>query len=150
MSPEKALELVRRYSALTWVIRGATVRIAEALDHCTGPDGQRLVRRKALERHDPFRDRPGVDPEANEKAVHLRGWYRPERDGCGGLDFQEVNAEEHGLECPHCYAAHLAIQERRAARKSLGPVKAAMTRTTPKPDDVRRGEAFQPWEQDHA
>ena len=41
-----------------------------------------------------------------------------------------VAAEQdvHGMECQHCYAAHLAIQERKAMRKSLGAVKAAMTK----------------------
>ncbi len=154
MSPEKALELVHRYSALTWAIKGAAVRIAEALDRCTGLDGQRLERRRAWERGAAFGALgTEVDPEANDKAVHLREWYSPElveREwGPPGREWNAVG-ESQREECPHCFAAHLAIQERKAARKALGPVKAAMTRTTPKPADVRRGEAFQPWEQDHA
>lgn len=135
MSPNKALELIRRYSELTWVVRAAKHRIAEALDKCTGLDGKRLERRRSIEAS-PWQYVGEIDSEENEKRVHLREWYRPElveREwGPPGQEWNSVGESERE-ECPHCYAAHVAIQDRKAARRALGAVKAAMTRTTPKP-----------------
>lgn len=135
MKPEKALELVRRYSELTWVVRAARNRIAEALDKCTGLDGKRLKRRASIESI-PWEYVGEIDSEENEKRVHLREWYRPDvsygYDGEGELVYTQID-EAARAECQHCYAAHIAIQERKAARRALGAVKAAMTRTTAKP-----------------
>jgi hypothetical protein len=68
-----------------------------------------------------------------DKTTHLWGWYAPDVvDSADHMDpylvWQQINADEHGAECPHCYAAHTAIQERKDHRKRLGAVKAAMTR----------------------
>lgn len=135
VKPQKALALVLRYSELTWVIRAAKNRIAEALDRCAGLDGKRLERRKSCER-DPWQYVGEIDSEENEKRTHLREWYSPElveREwGPPGREWNAIGDSERD-ECAHCYAAHAAIQDRKAARKALGAVKAAMTRTTLKP-----------------
>jgi len=135
MKPEKALDLVHRYSELTWAIRACANRIAEAIDQCTGLDGKRLERRRSIETP-PYEYVGAIDSEENEKAIHLREWYRPELvEREWGPPCREWSAVGEGAreECPHCFAAHTAIQDRKAARKALGAVKAAMTRTTPKP-----------------
>lgn len=135
MKPAKALELVHRYSELTWAIRACKNRIAEALDGCAGLDGKRLMRRQSCETS-PWEYVGEIDSEENEKRVHLREWYRPEMvESDFGPDHSEwssIGAYERE-ECPHCYAAHLAVQDRKLARKALGAIKAAMTRTTSKP-----------------
>lgn len=131
MKPDKALELVHRYSELTWAIRACASRIAVALDQCAGLDGKRLVRRRSCE-SPPWQYAGDIDSEENEKRTHLREWYRPDIGFDGDPTYIRIDADEHA-ECRHCYTAHIAIQDRKAARKALGAVKAAMTRTTPKP-----------------
>ena len=131
MKPEKALELVHRYSELTWAIQACRNRIAEALDKCTGLDGKRLERRRACETppYEPWRD---MEPAANEKQIHLTEWFRPDIGYDGDPTYIRIDDNQHE-ECPHCYAAYVAIRERKCMRIKLGAIKAAMTRTTPKP-----------------
>lgn len=135
MTPTKALDLIHRYSELQWAIRACQGYIAEALDKCTGQDGKRLERRRAIEMppYEPWSD---MDGEANEKQTHLRQWYTPEMsEGYYGSEYptwQNVGDME-AQECIHCFAAHMQIQRRKALRRQFGSVKAAMTRTTPKP-----------------
>ena len=52
-------------------------------------------------------------------------WYSPEDDE---LDYEEIAEDIRQKECLHCYAAHIAIQERKGHRKKLGYVKGAMTK----------------------
>lgn len=131
MKPEKALELVTRYAVLTKQIKAFKAAIGGNLDKCKGYSGKRGdVDADGW----PVANRGEEDSKGREKDVHLWAWYTPEvaeetQYTDGGLVYQTIAADEHGAECPHCYAAHLAIQERKAARKSLGAVKAAMTRS---------------------
>jgi len=133
MTPDKALELVHRYSELTWAIKASRHYLAEALDKCTGVDGKRLERRRAIETppYEPWQD---MDGEENEKQTHLRQWYSPEHVGYYGdvLEYMQIGDDEQ-TECLHCYAAHMQIQKRKAFKRQLASVKAAMTRKTPKP-----------------
>lgn len=142
MSPDKALDLVRRFSSLQWEIRAAKARIARELDKCTGLDGKRLDNRR---RYEASEFGFTLDHEKNDKAIHLREWYEPElieREwGPAGREWAPVT-EDRREECPHCYAAHLIVQERKAARKAFGCVKAAMTKTTPKPAILK--ECYEP------
>jgi hypothetical protein len=135
MTPIKALELVHRYSELQWAIRACQGYIAEALDKCTGQDGLRLERRKAWE-VPPYEPTGDFDTTENEKQTHLRQWYSPDMSDYGPsyIDVNHANGEE----CIHCYAAHCQIQKRKALRRQFGSVKAAMTRTTPKPAILTR------------
>jgi len=134
MTPAKALELVTRYSELTWQIKSCKNRIAIALDQCTGLDGKRLLRRNA-----PW-DRPldDMDDSKNEKQTHLGAWLTPEIVGYyGDVQEWETIGFEHNLECPHCFEAYLAIRERKRAKRQLASVKAAMTKVTPKPEILK-------------
>lgn len=139
MKPDKALELVHRYSQLTWAIRACRNRIAEALDKCEGLDGKRQMRRKHIEfglwgyaTTPPELLGDKMSDEENDKQTHLRSWYTPDWEHGNGWYKGYVDPSMVAEECAHCYAAHLAIQERKCMRKQLGSVKAAMTRTTPK------------------
>lgn len=121
MKPEKALELVVLHAKLTKLIRETTKEIGDHLDLCKGYSGQR---------GEPF-NRGEVDEKNRELDLHLRSWYQPERNGpdpWSGPEWQAVSAEEHGEECKHCYAAHLAIGVRKEARKQLGTVRRSMSR----------------------
>lgn len=128
MNPAKALELVQRYSALQWTIRAAKARIGRELDKCRGLAGKRLET-------DGHYNTP-TQAAQDDQDTHLKAWYTPEvvDDGhCGPQREYQAIGEAEREECPHCYAAHLIVQERKGARKAFGAVKAAMTRTTPKP-----------------
>lgn len=131
VTPNKALQLVHRYSELQWAIRACQGYIAEALDKCTGLDGKRLERRKSWE---SYSDHPidAMNSETNEKQTHLHEWYEAGYDYEGERFWNKIGDSE-AQECIHCYAAHCQIQKRKALRRQFGSVKAAMTRTTPKP-----------------
>lgn len=124
MTPDKALELVGRYSRLTKQVKDCKRRIGEHLELCKGISGKRNeLDERGILRHSE------TDSKNREIDLHLTQWYTPDWQGDYGYqpvydDLGEWSAEE----CPHCYAAHLAIQERKAARKSLGYIKAAMAR----------------------
>lgn len=130
MKPEKALELVVRFSALTQALRGIPTRIGDSLEHCKGLKGFR----NETEPQEFAGETIQLPTErSNEDCdTHLKGWYTPDvsygYDGDGTLVYTEVGENERA-ECPHCYAAHLVIQERKALRRQLGAVKAAMTRS---------------------
>ena len=131
MTPTKALELVHRYSEIQWAIRACQGYIAEALDKCTGMDGKRLIRRAAYDKP-PYAPMDDVLSGDNEKQIHLSEWYRADIGYDGDPTYIRIDAEQH-QECIHCFAAHCQIQKRKAFKRQFGSVKAAMTRTTPKP-----------------
>ena len=120
MKPQKALELVVLHAKLTKQIRETTKEIGGHLDLCKGFSGQR---------GEPFAHRED-DGSGRDVDLHLTAWYRPirEPDIWSDLSWQHINANEHGQECPHCYAAHLAIEVRKEARKQLGIVRRSMSR----------------------
>jgi hypothetical protein len=127
MSPEKALELVGRYARLTRQIKDCTKRIGDSLELCEGINGSRIpkVTPFGLQRED-FPEH--FDEKSRDKRMHIWNWYRPSVSEYGTHEWDKITKDEHGSDCPHCYAAHLAIQERKAARVQLGHVKAAMSR----------------------
>lgn len=126
MSPDKALDLVRRYSAAGRRIRLLTRLIGNHLEKCDGLDGKR----NKLE-DDVFPASREIDSKGRDKSTHLWNWYQPDVVDRGymdpGLVWQQIGAEEQA-ECQHCYAAHQAIQDRKEARRQFGAIKAAMTR----------------------
>jgi len=129
MTPNNASELVLRYGMLTKQIKDCTRKIGESLDLCQGINGTRIPKQT------PFgfyrEDHPDhFDSKNRDKRTHLWNWYQPDWQGGYGEEpvYEEIG-EWSAEECPHCYAAHLAIQDRKTARKSLGNVKAAMSRT---------------------
>lgn len=127
MKPWKALELVIRYSRHTRRIKELGAQIGESLDRCPGLDGKRLE----VDEYGCHVHRRDTDSKNRDKSTHLWHWYQPETVDSGYIDpdlvWHQVGTPE-SEECPHCYAAHLAIQERKEHRKRLGAVKAAMTK----------------------
>lgn len=128
MSPEKALTLVRRYADTNRRIKDLSKAIGDSLVQCVGLDGKRLELEDGC-----FVRQRDTDNKGRDKSTHLWHWYQPDvadSGYAGGPDlvWAEITAAEHGAECPHCYAAHLAIQERKAARREFGAIKAAMSR----------------------
>ena len=124
MKPEKALELVLRYGHNRRTIVALGRQIGEHLERCRGLDGKRLEC-----------DKPGLplrDNKWRDTSIHLWHWYQPDVTADATMNptlvWEQITANDHGAECPHCYAAHVAIQERKAARRALAAVKAAMTR----------------------
>lgn len=125
MKAEKALELVGRYARLTKAIKVATKNIGSNLDLCNGFSGNRL--KNILSWNAPDID---VDSKGREKDLHLVSWYTPQPSGdYGRPEWEVITAEEHQPICPHCYAAHLAVEQRKAARQALGSVKRSMSRS---------------------
>ena len=124
MTPEKALDLVRRYSATGRRIRLLTRLIGDHLEKCDGLDG----RRNKLE-DDVFLASREVDSKGRDKSTHLWNWYNEPIDHHfdGEAIFESIDLS-HGVLCQHCYAAHQAIQDRKEARRQFGAIKAAMTR----------------------
>lgn len=113
MSPEKAIQLVQRYAAANRRIKEQTHIIGIHLANCHGRDGRRLDENAPV----------ALDAKNRDKRTHLWKWYQPEIEEYGARSYQDISAEEHGEECPHCYMAHLAVEERKAARKELGIVR---------------------------
>lgn len=107
MTPDKALSLVIRYAELNRLIKNDKVRFSDQLDLCQSPDKHVFDWWKLVE-----------DEEATQ--------YNE-----GESHYQKITAEEHGAECPHCYAAHLVIQERKAHRRQFAAVKGQMSRAGP-------------------
>lgn len=115
---DKALDLVMRYSHLVREIKRLKHRIGDQLLACAEVNGGFGI---------------GVfetDSKGRNKSRHLWRWYEPsvgDNPEWDQMEYCDVTLEEHGAECLHCYAAHLAIQERKQARKALGIVKRSMT-----------------------
>ena len=129
MTPSKAYELVGRYSRLTREIKALSQQIGQQLERCPGLDGKRLE----LDEYGCHVHQRDTDNKNRDKSTYLWGWYQPEVADSGYMEpelvWEHITADEHGAACPHCYAAHMAVQRRKAARKELGWVKAAMTRS---------------------
>ncbi len=123
MTPDKALELVQRYARLNRYIKSTSRRIGNRLLQCKGISGKRQILEESIQSE--------LDSKGRELDVHLTNWYKPEVGEYGSVTFHDINAEEQGSECCHCYEAHLLIQQRKALRKELGQVKRVMGRSWP-------------------
>jgi hypothetical protein len=97
---ETALKACVKYVELSREVRRMSVAIGSALDRCPGVDGKL---------HDTY------DYESDE--THLKRAYRWNDEWYGSFDG-----------CKHCETAHNLIQQRKAARKSLGAAKRWITR----------------------
>ncbi len=123
MSPDKALELVHRYSRLNRDIKDASRDIGNRLLRCKGISGKRQIMEESIEGE--------LDHKGRELDVHLTNWYKPDVSDWGTVTLHDISLEEHGAECCHCYEAHLLVQQRKALRKELGQVKRVMSRSLP-------------------
>lgn len=142
MTPTKALELVLRYAHLKRSIDACKPRIGAHLELCQGQNGWR----NETETHKGsdfvgFETADFTSPTERAMAdeTHLRLWYTPdvvEYDRGSPYEppevrneYLEIGAEEQA-ECPHCYAAHLVIQERKSMKRQLAAVKGAFSKAT--------------------
>jgi hypothetical protein len=123
MKPDKALELVQRYARLNRDLKDTSRNIGNRLLRCKGISGKRQILEESIQSE--------LDSKGRELDVHLTNWYKPDVSGWGTVTFHDINAEEQGSECCHCYEAHLLIQQRKALRKELGQVKRVMSRSLP-------------------
>lgn len=123
MTPEKALDLVGKYSRLTHSIAACKKRIAVELDKCPGQAGRRLGWA------DPMDPDAILQCDTNDE-THLAAWYAKDYGEPGEYGFERftVGEGDEPDECPACYAAHLIVQERKDLRRQLSYVKGAMTR----------------------
>jgi hypothetical protein len=133
IKPATAVDLVGRYARLTHAIRACKGRIGAELDKCHGLKGKRLE--VATERCDWLHIIPGEPTKEaqDDQETHLSVWYSKdygewEDHGVPHFVRFHVGSGDEPEECPACYAAHLIVQERKALRRQLGSVKAAMTR----------------------
>ena len=124
MKPEKALELVTRYADLNRKIKACKKAIGDSIELCNGISGNR----NKFDHHGFIMHHRDLDSKGRDTDVHLHDWYTPEQTDQYGYDYLEISAEEQGVECPHCYQAHLKIQERKILRVEFGHVKRAMSR----------------------
>ena len=133
VSASTAISLIERYSRLTKAIAACRKRIGKHLDLCDGLGGFR----REVEQHDGFDGGPDVGQidsyetptqrAQNDQETHLKGWY----DGTNrdyDYDGNRLPIEAHKDDCPHCWAAHLVVEERKVLRRQLGAVKSSMTR----------------------
>lgn len=126
MKPEKALELVLRYSLHVNSIKTLTAAISDGLDACKGINADRQLKDSyGCLTYQPQHDRKGRDTGTHLWNWYQKNWYNPEYDE---MQYEKITEDTHKKECPHCYAAHIAIQERKEHRKKLGHVKGAMTK----------------------
>jgi len=125
MSPEhKALRACADYARLHIEIKRLTLEMGEALDRCPGVSGNRLPA--------DWLTCTGEEAAAHHgDATHLKEAYTPKIEGDQYEPHQvwmsDFEIREYLAACPHCLAAHEAIQARKAARKSLGAAKRAIT-----------------------
>jgi hypothetical protein len=122
LKPETAVNLVYAYAHWNRAIKSATKAIGDSLTRCFDA---RVGKVKAI-----------VASEHADHDTHLSKWYTPThpQHQQDELVWEEITDEIHGKECEHCYQAHLAILDRKHARKKLGQVKAAMSKSKPSPN----------------
>jgi hypothetical protein len=129
MKPEKALELVGKYSRLTHAIGACKKRIGDELDKCPGLKGFRLEVIWTESFDEELIQVPSGRAQGDQ-VTHLAGWYAKDYGEPGEFGYEPftVGEGDEETDCPHCFAAHLIVQERKALRKQLATVKGAMTR----------------------
>jgi hypothetical protein len=128
MTPEqRALHACTDYARLSAEIKRLTRAIGEALDHCPGIEGKRLPAGWTIAT-------PEQSRAHDDDLTHLKEAYTPDCDDSDHGYYEPVarfmtdpEVREYLSVCPHCLAAHEAIQARKAARKSLGAAKRAIT-----------------------
>lgn len=120
---QKALKACGNYARLSAEIKHLTRVIGDRLSGCLGVDGHLKL---------PDWASAGEAMEyRKEDETHLKQAYRGEVvDDAWEPYLRHYSAAELTEQlsvCPHCLAAHIAIQQRKAARKSLGSAKRSIT-----------------------
>lgn len=115
---QKALKACADYARLSAEVKRLTVAIAVALAGCPRVEGR-------------LADLEFETGQALEGVTHVKNAYRgfiPDDAWEPYLrHYSAAELIEQLSVCPHCLAAHEAIQRRKAARKSLGAAKRAIT-----------------------
>lgn len=122
---DKALKACADYARLSAEIKQLTKAIGDHLDFCRGVNGKRA----SVELEDGRIVYVGDDHDE----THLKGAYTPtiteptyySEGETRYLSDKQIR--ERLACCPACFAAHEAIQARKAARKSLGATKRFIT-----------------------
>ena len=126
MTPERAKELIQEYADVNRKIKDTKSQIGSALDKCQGISGKRK-NGISLDFED---SEPTHDSKGRELDLHLTQWYTPRYTPDWDDEvYLKITAKEHGVQCPHCYAAHLLIQDRKKLRRRFGTIKGTMSRT---------------------
>lgn len=122
-SEQKALRACAEYARLSGEIKRLKVVLAESLSKCPGENGH-------LQLPDGPFDQERINQHYADQ-THLKAAYTPEVvEGHYDRDqvfMTDAEVREYLAACSHCLAAHEAIQARKAARKSLGAAKRAIT-----------------------
>lgn len=126
MTPERAKELIQEYADVNRKIKDTKSQIGSVLDKCQGVNGKR----NGLINIDFEDSVPTHDSKGRELNLHLTQWYTPRHTPDWDDEvYLKITAKEHGVQCPHCYAAHLLIQDRKKLRRRFGAIKGTMSRT---------------------
>jgi hypothetical protein len=120
MKPEqRALRACTDYARLSGEIKRLTRLLSDSLARCPGVNGH-------LQYLDIGYDQAALD-RFNADETHLKRAYAVDTDEDGSYWLNRSEQLEILSACPHCLAADTAIQDRKAARKSLGAAKRAIT-----------------------
>lgn len=125
MTPERAKELIQEYADVNRKIKDTKSQIGSALDKCQGISGNRKDGYTVYVDENVTHDSKGRDLD-----LHLTYWYKPMCGEDYEAIYEFITEEEHGIECRHCYAAHLLIQDRKKLRKMFGTIKGIMSRSS--------------------
>lgn len=110
----KALKACADYARLNAEIKRLTTVIGEHIGKCPGVNGDLQPA-----------DDDGWYARANKDRTHLKEAYTPDVQGFPPerVFMEDADVLEYLADCPHCLAAHEAIQARKAARKQFAAVK---------------------------
>jgi hypothetical protein len=117
---QKALKACGDYARLSAEIKRLTRLLSDSLAACPGVNGH-----LQLTANWPI-DQADIDLYSADE-THLKRAYAFDTDDSGRYFLTHGEQLEVLSACPHCLAAHNAIQQRKAARKSLGAAKRAIT-----------------------
>lgn len=113
---QKALAACVEYARLNKEIKALGNKIGDALSACPGTFEHNFERERIA----------GVE-YATSTETHLTIYYGHANTARAVGYTGEVKGEKEMLECPHCFAAHNAIQARKALRVRLAAVKRQFT-----------------------
>ena len=117
---QKALKVCADYARLSAEIKRLTRLLSDSLAACPGVNGH-----LQLTAEWPF-DQESINL-MNADETHLKRAYAVYTDEDGSYWSTRSEQLEILSACPHCLTADAAIQARKAARKSLGAAKRAIT-----------------------
>jgi hypothetical protein len=116
---DKALKACADYARLSVEIKRLTKSLGDSLSACPGVNGHLQFPSIGFSQEEVDR--------YNADETHLKRAYASDTDEDGTSWLSHSEKMEVLSACPHCMAAHEAIQARKAARKSLGAVKRAIS-----------------------